>query len=142
MKTKIKKREYRLISIDYKAIDSKEESFSLEIKTSDSFRLVSITQDLVELTILRNVCFDPNLFYDLKVEMGIRLNLVEDEGGTEIDESFVKKNIEKLVEETHVFEWLTLIIAQISSSLGFMPIITPNHFIVHSQKRKKEKKSV
>ena len=131
MKSIIKKQEYRLLNISFQAIDSQEEKFDLNIKSSDTYRVISVSTDQIELNVSRHISFDPKVFYTLQIDMGIRLSLAHDENGFEYSDDFIKEKIEEIVNDTHACEWISLLIAQISSTLGYMPIITPAKFLTN-----------
>ena len=122
---------YFLKEIGYQVITvgNIQDKVDIIIKDNTTFEMLDKTH--LQVVVERNVRFEPNIVYELKVSFGAILelkNTSEIEGDIDWNQEFKKSN-----EGTAVIQGLltriSLQISQITSSYGLNPIVTPPNLI-------------
>lgn len=124
---------YQLDKISYKAHKSNDVEKKLLVKISDSFELRDVSFENINILVTRTISFKPKSLYDLSVSIKLILPLNQGANrftGTRDDlVNYVSENIESIINRSELMETLSLLISQISSTFGKVPIITPPMYL-------------
>ena len=120
--------EISLQHIEYKATDDQCTSETVSLRCEDNLTCETVTEDKISFIITRHLNFDPICFFDLTISYKFSLlfnkELKKEINWNGIDfEEEIKDN--KDVCLGNLMSRISLQIAQITSSSGQMPIITP-----------------
>lgn len=117
-----------LKNIDYKLIDDICESETVTLACVDELVLEATTEERVSFELTRHLKFEPNSLYSLSITYGFSL-LFNQEFKKEIDWSNVDMTRELIDSKGlclgNIISRISLLIAQITSTSGQMPIVTP-----------------
>lgn len=127
---------YLIEKITYKSI-STEEGKELTVKFLDTFKLGAISTNQIEVLVNRTLNFKPKSLYNLSIDVKLVLPLNQMEkkfpGSIEELEKYTLEHIEDIINRSNLMETVSLLIGQISSAYGQVPIITPPMFIAESR---------
>lgn len=120
--------EVYLESINYKKLDDIEVEDKLALDCIDNIKADIINEDQVKIIFIRSLKFDPECLFELKVAFGAVFNLnkeyKEEVEWSKIDLSEeLRKSGDNVLGE--IISRVSLQIAEITSSFGQSPIITP-----------------
>ena len=122
---------YFLKEIGYQVITvgNIQDKVDIVIKDNTTFEMLDKTH--LQVIVERNVRFEPNIVYELKVSFGAILelkNISEIERDIDWNQEFKKSN-EGLTVIQGLLTRISLQISQITSSYGLNPIVTPPNLI-------------
>ena len=119
--------EFYLDEINYKRIDKKENTEEYSLNCTDSIE-ANVKGSTVRLIVKRNLKFDPSEIFELSVSYGAILRLKEEKKG---DYDWTTLHLAEEIRENGQFvlgnlmNRMSLLIAEITSSFGQVPIILP-----------------
>jgi len=122
---------YFLKEIGYQVITvgNIQDKVDIVVKDNTTFEMLDKTH--LQVVVERNVRFEPNIVYELKVSFGAILelkNISEIERDIDWNQEFKKSN-EGLAVIQGLLTRISLQISQITSSYGLNPIVTPPNLI-------------
>ena len=122
---------YFLKEIGYQVITvgNIQDKVDIVVKDNTTFEMLDKTH--LQVIVERNVRFEPNIVYELKVSFGAILelkNISEIERDIDWNQEFKKSN-EGLAVIQGLLTRISLQISQITSSYGLNPIVTPPNLI-------------
>jgi hypothetical protein len=122
---------YFLKEIGYQVITvgNIQDKVDIVVKDNTTFEMLDKTH--LQVIVERNVRFEPNIVYELKVSFGAILelkNVSEIERDIDWNQEFKKSN-EGLAVIQGLLTRISLQISQITSSYGLNPIVTPPNLI-------------
>lgn len=122
---------YFLNEISYKVITVGNIQDKVDIVVKDDTAFEMLDEAHLQIIVERNICFQPNVVYELKVSFGAILELKgisEIERGIDWEQEFKNSN-EGIAVIQGLLTRISLQIAQITSSYGLNPIVTPPNLI-------------
>jgi hypothetical protein len=124
---------YNLEKITYKAVKPNHSDADISMKPVDEYCIKSIDFDEILITVTRTINFEPKSLFSLVVESVLFLPLNQKEkkftGSKEELISYTNDHIDTIINNSSLMETISLLISQISSSYGRIPIITPPFFL-------------
>lgn len=120
--------EISLQRIEYKVVDDQCTSESVSLSCEDNLTFEAVTEEKVSLILTRHLSFNPTCFFDLIISYKFSL-LFKEELKKEINWNDI--DFEKEIKDNkgaclgNLMSRISLQVAQITSSSGQMPIITP-----------------
>lgn len=120
-----------LLNIDFNYIAIEEEDFEkgdIDLKILDKYNVKDYDENSVYIEFTRKVFFEPEMFYNILVKLGVTYELNE-----KTDKELNKKNLEKEIEENKrmfipVLEKTSLLIGNITNIDDDLTVITPPFF--------------
>ena len=122
---------YFLKEIGYQVITVGNIQNKVDIVIKDNTTFEMLDQNHLQVVVERNVRFEPNIVYELKVSFGAILelkNMSEIDRNIDWSQEFIKSN-EGLTVIQGLLARISLQISQVTSSYGLNPIITPPNLI-------------
>ena len=122
---------YFLKELDYRVITIGNIHDKVELVIKDNTTFEILDSEHLQILVERNVKFEPNVVYELKVSFGAILELKNgSEIGHDIDWEYeFKKSNEGITIIQGLLTRISLQIAQITSSYGLNPLVTPPNLI-------------
>ena len=124
---------YSLEKISYKTLRSVSSDKEVEMKPLDEYKVQSLDFEKIVITVTRTISFEPKSHFSLSVEAGLFLPLTQNErkfvGSLDELNNYTITHIDTIINNSSLMETISLLISQISSSYGRVPIITPPIFV-------------
>lgn len=130
---KIDKTLQRINEIKYEVVsETSQESYKINV--SDSHEIIIDDSDSFKIIHKRSISFEPKGLYNLLIESEVNFILKDcendDTGAQEFSHEFIEEHVEDLINQySTIFETVSFLISNISSSLGRTPIITQPSYI-------------
>ena len=124
-------KKYRLIEMKYETIPADEDE-EYELNCCDDIQAEFIDDNIIEIVFTRRMSFSPEGIFKIEVKLG-ELLVVKDSVNIDLDE--LKKEIidNEEGEISNLVSRASLMIAQVTSSCGKQPVITPPCFVPESE---------
>lgn len=124
---------HSLEKISYKSVKNHFVQIDEAMKVVDGYFIRKVSFDEIVITVTRSIDFAPKTLFSLVVESALYLQLDQDEkkfvGKKDELVKYTEDNIETMINNSNLMETISLLISQITSSYGAVPIITPPYFV-------------
>lgn len=124
---------YNIENILYKSIKTSQSANKLSVKITDAFTIEEINTKKIVVVVKRSIKFKPRSLFTLGIEIKMTLHLNQNDkkfrGTPEELNSYALENMDSIINRSNLMETVSLLIGQISSAYGNVPIITPPSYI-------------
>ncbi|NLO09277.1 MAG: hypothetical protein GX129_05340 [Clostridiales bacterium] len=121
-----------LKQIDYKSIEVHDSPETAKLVCKDELEILKIDEEKIDLIFTRKLNFEPKCLYELTISFGFSL-VFNQNNKLEVDWNkidFVKElKDDQNVVLGNIISRVSLLISEITSCNGFIPIITPPSFM-------------
>lgn len=129
---------YQLKSIKYDFLPNPQDSVGkIEIKITDTVDIIRCDEQEIEIEIKRSIRFMPEALFTLDVVVALINKLDTDKSYVFQDEAerntYVENNIKHIVDGSNIIQQVSLLIGNITSNYGRIPIISPPDLIIDSE---------
>jgi hypothetical protein len=124
----------KLKNIEYKDLDPSIEN--VKVVFNDEFEFITCTKQEVVLHVQRTVTTDPIHLFELKIKIELRMALNQKEhkfdGNQNELKDYANEHITTIIDNSRCMQTISLLVSQISSAYGRIPIVTPPNFITRN----------
>lgn len=124
----------KLKNIEYKDLDPSIEN--VKVVFNDEFEFITCTKQEVVLHVQRTVTTDPIHLFELIIKIELRMALNQKEhkfdGNQNELKDYANEHITTIIDNSRCMQTISLLVSQISSAYGRIPIVTPPNFITRN----------
>lgn len=124
----------KLKNVEYKDLDPSIEN--VKVVFNDEFEFITCTKQEVVLHVQRTVTTDPIHLFELKIKIELRMALNQKEhkfdGNQNELKDYANEHITTIIDNSRCMQTISLLVSQISSAYGRIPIVTPPNFITRN----------
>lgn len=124
----------KLKNIEYKDLDPSIEN--VKVVFNDEFEFITCTKQEVVLHVQRTVTTNPIHLFELKIKIELRMALNQKEhkfdGNQNELKDYANEHITTIIDNSRCMQTISLLVSQISSAYGRIPIVTPPNFITRN----------
>jgi hypothetical protein len=125
---------YSLENIHYKILKQAPQDEEISVEIKDKFEIENLSFEQIDLIVSRTIGFHPKCMFNLIVEAKLKLPLNQDDkkfiGTQENLTKYTNDHIETIINRSNLMETISLLVSQITSSYGKVPIISPPVFVM------------
>lgn len=124
----------KLKNVEYKDLDPSIEN--VKVVFNDEFEFITCTKQEVVLHVQRTVTTNPIHLFELKIKIELRMALNQKEhkfdGNQNELKDYANEHITTIIDNSRCMQTISLLVSQISSAYGRIPIVTPPNFITRN----------